>query len=77
MFKPPLSPQAIQAAVGSHRDCDIADARAIGLDFAVWVFVSDAAGECYKPSSDKLIRCSSTYARAEHMNAAPGYLMHA
>lgn len=44
MFKLPLSQKAIQAAVGSDRDCDIADAWAIGLDFAVWVFVSDTAG---------------------------------
>lgn len=42
MFKLPLSQTAIQAAVGLDRDST--DAQAIGLDVAVWVFVSDTAG---------------------------------
>lgn len=73
MFKLPLSRKAIQAAVGLDRDYDSADARAIGLDVAVWVFASDI--KRYQASNDKLIHCSCTYARAEHINAALGYVV--
>ena len=71
MFKLPLS--AIQAAVGW--DCDSVDARGYRVGFCCVGVCFRRWRKCYEPFNNKLICCCCTYATAEGINAASGYVM--